>query len=208
MKKINILGLALLAVFAFGAIAATSAFATTPEWLVDTKALALGETFHVETTGTLLLADLSFGVSLSCKGSGLGLVGADKTDLIETATATSCVLDPGSASCGTPFAKAVHLPWLTELLEPVAGEWRDDITSGGSGAPGWEVTCNGFLTDTCTTEAGATLMSNMAGEVPPDVLANFNQGSIANCSFGGNSSGEVSGEVLIEALEGLSLAIS
>jgi hypothetical protein len=40
------------------------------------------------------------------------------------------------------------------------------------------------------------------------VLAIFDQGSIANCTLGGSGQGEISGGLLLQALEGLSLEVS
>jgi hypothetical protein len=61
MRKIHLLGIALLAVFAFGAIAAASAFAAEPEWLVDEQPIAAGESFKAETEGDLILVKYNGG---------------------------------------------------------------------------------------------------------------------------------------------------
>jgi hypothetical protein len=55
MKKIHVVGLAMFAVFAFGAIAASSAFAE-DRWLIDE--VAVSTLTSVQTSGTLLFTDL------------------------------------------------------------------------------------------------------------------------------------------------------
>jgi len=206
MRKIHTIGLALVAVFAFCAIAASSAFALS-EWLVDGASVSSTAKVHVETTGSVVLADLSAGVTVECTGSGLGMVWEGQ-GTIEEAKATSCTTLAGS--CGSPNAAAVHLPWNVEilLLEPADEHYLLMLKTSGAGEPGWEVTCFSIFKDGCTTEAGEPLTENMPLETVPDVLAIFDQGSLANCTLGGNGQGEVAGELLLTALEGLSLEIS
>jgi hypothetical protein len=204
MRKIHTIGLALVAVFAFFAIAATSAFALS-EWLVDGASVPSTAKVHVETTGTVVLADLGAGVTVECAGGGLGMVWEGQ-GTIEEAEATSCTTLAGS--CGGPSAKAVNTPWNVEilLLEPADEHYLLMLKNGGKGAPGWEVTCFSIFKDACTTEAGEPLTENMPLE--SDVLAIFDQGSLATCTLGGSGQGEVAGETLLVALEGLSLEIS
>jgi hypothetical protein len=56
-KKIHVIWFALLAVFAFGAFSATSAFAT-PEILANGAKIAAGVDLHLELEGELLLSDV------------------------------------------------------------------------------------------------------------------------------------------------------
>jgi hypothetical protein len=57
-KKIHVIWFALLALFAFGAFSATSAFAT-PEILANGAKIAAGVDLHLELEGELLLSDVS-----------------------------------------------------------------------------------------------------------------------------------------------------
>jgi hypothetical protein len=214
MKKITKLGLALFAVLAFSGIGAAAAFATAgEEWLVSSTAVPLGSTFHVEietaNAGGLSLEDMGKGspTNILCTGSGLGFVSSDGTALQETAVASACVTDAGS--CGEPLALALNLPWETELV--LAGtEIRNLIKKGTGGEPGYEVTCFGIFHDSCLGVTSVGGLENMGTETPPDVLFSFSTtlSEAGTCTIGGAGEGLVSGEILIFALEGLSLAVN
>jgi hypothetical protein len=156
-------------------------------------------------TGTLVFADLGAGVTLECTGGGLGMVWEGQ-GTIEEAEETSCTTLAGS--CGGPSFKAVNTPWNVEilLLEPADEHYLLMLKNGGKGEPGWEFTCFSIFKDGCTSEALEPVTENMPLESA--VLAIFDQGSIANCTLGGSGQGEISGGLLMEALEGLSLEIS
>jgi hypothetical protein len=202
MRKLHLVGLALVAVFAFSAFVATSAFAH--EWLVAGKTVGAGEEFPVEQTGTLTLEDEGSGVGLECTGKGTGKVLSAAKDIVETATASTCKTIKGT--CGTPNAVAVHLSWSTEL-ETVGTELRDKVTNSGAGTPGWNVTCFGIIKDTCE---GATSTKITVGTgSPADVVSSFDTKSPqANCSVGGAAKGKVLGELLTFSTEGLALEAS
>lgn len=207
MRKIPIVGLALAAVLAFSAFSAAAAFAES-EWLVDGLPVAAGEKVHVEMTGTLVLEDMGKGspTTVECTGSGLGVVEAGGLDVQEEAVASSCKTLAGT--CGGPLAKALNLPWTTEIVL-VGGEFRDLVTGGTGGEPGYEVTCFSIFHDACLGKT-STGLENMPSEVPPDVLSIFSAtlSEAGNCTLGGAGEGLVVGEILIQALEGLSLAVS
>jgi hypothetical protein len=202
MKKIQMMGLALVAVLAIGVVAASAASAL--EFLVSGVAVKSPEKVSVSLSGTLILEDMGKGspTTIECTGTGTGVVEAAGKGLQETATATSCVTLAGT--CASPLAKAIHLPWTTQI----EGE-RNLISSSGAGAPGYEVTCFGIIHDTCegTTSVG---LENMPTETPPDLLAIFSAtlSEPGKCTIGGVNEGLVIGEVLITAAGGLSLAIS
>jgi hypothetical protein len=241
MKKIQILGLAIFAMFAFSVVAAGSASAAAPKtcrqaprfathapkynlgtdcinmvnpssngewalvylWLIDGAALTGTEKIHVELTGTLLLEDMGKGspTEVECTGSGLGGVEAEGLGTQESAEATSCKTLAGS--CGGPLATPKNLPWTLEINPE---EERVLIAKGTGGEPGYEVTCFGIFHDACTgvTSVG---IENKAG-TPADVLATFSKtlGEPGSCTIGGANEGLIEGEILIAALEGLSLA--
>jgi len=176
MKKFQLLGVALVAVFAFGVVLAAQASAAPTfllaEWLANGTALAEGVEKITETVGTILLEDTKTLLGASgvvCSGIILGTVGFDGLDVISevlnmaketiggtlTATALSCT---EQTVCEEPLVWPLHLPWSTllELME-VGGEifFVDLIEEGETkvGTPGWEVECMKTITkpeDNCT----------------------------------------------------------
>ena len=185
MRKIKILG-ALLAVLAFSAIAVTSAFAN-DEWLVGGK-LVTAPTAAV-TTGKWLLLALSFGgfvkTHILCNGELLGTVnalnasgrGTDTVTEIHNLTLTqlkkiTCeVLSSEKGPCSTTLAlvSGIHLPWLSELvLKTGDTKPRDLFSSGGTGAPGFEVECatsTGTFKETCEGNVETEQLANETGGV-------------------------------------------
>lgn len=199
MQRIKIMGLALVAVFAFAAIASSSAFAA-PEWLLGGKSITKPVAVKSKSVGKLLLADLGAGTSIVCEGTDEGTVGPGAMDLVSKITATNCSFEEaGSCESGKPVtAKAVNTPWLTELFDN-GTEVRDDITSEISGKlPGWVVECTvaGIfkIQDECTG-LSTTGMDNVTGGV--DALFEALTPK-ANCSVGGSGKGDVSGVDLNE----------
>jgi hypothetical protein len=215
MRKISIVGAAILAVFAFSAIAAASAFAE-PELLVNAKTFA--GSVPVVTTGTLLLEDSGAGTAVECKGSFVGetesklglltLVEAEGVNFTETVNVgkfATCKFEKVGLCDATPApeVKPINLPWHIELLleEPTTGtnlyilmilEWET------KGEPGWEVMCTapivGLTTDTCKGETGADL-TNVTGP-PEELLGAFLENEelatpSVTCSVGGAKTGLV-----------------
>jgi hypothetical protein len=177
MKKLQILSIALVAVFAFGVLVAGSASAAPTfllaEWLVNGVAIPEGTNLASETTGELELTDLKtlLGAStVKCSGILVGTVGFDGADTVTevlssakgaigaplTGTALECT---EVKVCEEALVWPINLPWntLLELMEQ-SGEvfFADLILPGASGKnPGWEVECMKTLTkpvDECTGE--------------------------------------------------------
>jgi hypothetical protein len=191
MKKTHVLGLAVLAVFAFSAVAASSASAATVEWLKNGAAITSPE--PSETTGSLELGNTSglgtgTKVAVLCDGKFFGTVGPGAQDTItsvlglsgESGTLTSEIVScVNNENCPSPSVAADNLPWLTELREPKAGEVLDFLLNGGKGEPGWEVMCIvpiiGLVEEACTSSnannQARSLLANDAGE--GDVLGVF-----------------------------------
>jgi hypothetical protein len=208
MLRIKTLGLALVAVFMMGAVAASSAMAT-HQWLINGSPATSALKVHL--LGLLLLADLkAIGgeVKIHCHGSADGTIGPSNLDLILAITKEllgtndkiTCSFDKkGACTSATATALAVNLPWLT-LIKLVGTEVRDviekDPNGGATGNPGWKVTCGtalGEVTDECTLAEGNTGLKTVAGV---GVEAIFDVKSPkANCSQGGAGTGEVSGPV-------------
>ena len=229
MRKIHIVGLALFAVFAFSAYAVASASALESVWLVNNAKPAAK--VLVDSEGEMLLADLKTPIGeimLLCSGLGEGFVGGDATgnnptwDEVTKITGLNPVTEPEFVLCTTqtgcesstsPEARAVHLPWLTELLLEL-GVYIDDILGTG-GEPGWLVRHCLVLgleqaEDECVKNSAAD-PENLAaeGENPADVVALFSEAisGHASCSVGGSEAGDAEGEVLI-LVPGGSLAVS
>jgi hypothetical protein len=135
MKKSQVLGIALLALFAFGALTATSAMAVTllAEWLVTGAAVTTE--LATTTTGELLLEDTKVPIigkaSVLCSGVFDGWVGPNSLDFISevlnlTATAITnsplsageslnCVAQSGCETSNTVLVYPIGFPAQTEV---------------------------------------------------------------------------------------------
>jgi hypothetical protein len=238
MRKFHLVGIALLAVFAFSAVASATASAELvfllAEWLLNGVAVVLD---LVEAEGELLLTDLKgfLGAEAMVLCSGIldGFVEPNGHDLItEVLTldtppdtvdlvalgllALTCV---NQVNCATPLVWAVNLPWLTELElheEGTTTLFVVLILDSGAGKPGWYVQCMGVLgepSDECTagTEGGVFEVDNTT----PTLTALFSEAlteamglKLADCTVGGLEQGEVEGEGLINVPEGGTLTVS
>jgi len=208
MKRIKMLGLMVVAVFALSAVAASTASAL--QWLDN--GLPITVPILVLSTGTLLLADLASlggGTSLTCEGDNHGTVGPGALDLTISITPLNCSFEKaGGCKAGTiPTVRAVNLPWHTLLLT-VAGVTRDMILPDGNGHPGWLVLCENILGgeshDVCTSLTGDPKITNNA----TDVTETFEASETASCTQGNATSGMVIGNVLIFAENRATLRIS
>jgi hypothetical protein len=202
MKQIRIIGLALVVVFAVSAVAGASASAA-PVWKLSGAEITKATTVLSESItegkpaekGSLKLADKKAGTEIECEGTDEGTVGPGNKDEVTKVEATKCkFIKSGSCEASKAVtAKAVELPWITELYEPEAGKIRDHVKAhAGGGAPGWKVECTvgGIfkVQDTCTNESN-TAMNNVAGGVEAVFDAKTPK---AKCSLGGEE-GEVKG---------------
>jgi hypothetical protein len=220
MRKIQIVGLALVAVFALSAVAASSAFAH--EWLFNGQPITGTEkTVLSESTAlNLLLEDMKGGVfgeavDVLCSGLDEGKVGPGAADLVTTITDLAGKVPPVSCetmsgTCPEPLASPDFLPWHTELFLNAKEEFRDLVGPGTGGEPGWNVTCKGIfgepIEDLCTGHTNV-LVENAAEN---DVIATFDAVSMeepANCGRGGAKEGLVEGSILFMSDEG-ALAVS
>ena len=169
MRKIQVLGVALLALFAFGALTAVSASAVNTyllaEWLLNGVAIGASETNLVEIDGTLLMEDtkavLGSPAAIRCTGSFDGWVGPNSLGYISeilsaaeepistsplTGLALTCTSETGCESNTAPLVYPVGLPWESEveLLEQ-SGEatnlrFTDLLSTKASGGKlGWEI---------------------------------------------------------------------
>jgi hypothetical protein len=222
MLRIQMIGLALVAMLVISVVAAASASAEAPlphEWLIGGKLIASPVKIH--SLGLLLLEDSKIPaieggpVRVHCHGFDTGTIGPHALDLIESITLELlgkkdlilCLFDKeGGCKSGTmPVALALHLPWHTELVLQ-GTEVRDLILADGNGEPGWNITCTNILggvtEDECLAEAGkpgSTSLKNVAA----GVLGEFEAKSPnAKCTKGGEGAGVVRGTVLFESPSG------
>lgn len=207
MRKIHLIALALFAVFAFSSIAASSAFAEQALFLVE-KGEAKAEV-PVESTGEVLLEDMTFKVAVLCVADDTGDIGPGALDKTLTVTFLTCTDETGCSKVGK--VEAVHLPWKTELGELVE-PFLDNVLkeAGITGEPGYSVECEG-VKDECTGKTMA-FIDNLLTEKPTDFDALFTAESEAGkCTLGGTGAGlvETQGEgTLISSTEKLNIEVS
>ncbi|MGA9314854.1 MAG: hypothetical protein WBV77_09510 [Solirubrobacteraceae bacterium] len=179
MRKFQWFGIAVVAVLLFGVAVASSASAAVTfllaEWLVNGKPVMEGESFNVESKGTLLLEDkktLLGASSVECTGTLLGWIGPDGLDLISEVLNSASEPVGSTPLTGTPLicktektceealVWPLHLGWETLLeLWEVGGVigFIDLILPDGNGNPGWYVLCEKTITkpvDECSAASG------------------------------------------------------
>ena len=147
MKKTQLVGLVLVAVCAFGALTAASAFGLTftlAEWLDNAKTLTALTSAVIE--GELLFENLLNLARLLCSGIFIGSVGPNGEDEFTEVQSLGKVkipeLDEENASGGLkctglnnceaadPEIWPVNLPWLTELVLDGTEEKFFDLSIG------------------------------------------------------------------------------
>jgi hypothetical protein len=211
MKKLHLIGLALVAVFAFGAFSVSSAFALESTWLVATVKPTI--TLAVDSTGKLLLEDTKGGiigeaVAVECEGTNSGTVGPGPQDLLEAITVTKCVKQAGT--CGEPSASPINLPWLTSV-ELIGTKFYDDIVTEKSGATtiGYNVICNKIVEDSCEVTLGRAELRNIEGGTVNAIFSgtDVNQ-PVATCTRTKAATGLVFGTVSLLTVSGEALAVS
>jgi hypothetical protein len=226
MKKIHVLGVALVAVLALSVVGAVSASAATLQWLANGKAIT--SALASETTGSITLGStnglkIKIEAVVLCSGKFDGTVGPGGEDEItkvlnlsgvEVTLAKPLTECENVKTCTSSEVSPVNLPWLTRLElsgTEAAPEFLDIIEQGAGGAePGWEVVCKtslGTVTETCTAPTTDSVLTNDTGE--SDVLGVFPTGSgrnTANCSVGGAGTGFLESSSTDEA--GLSVLTS
>jgi hypothetical protein len=202
MKKIQIIGMALVAMFAFSALLASTAFAEPTllaEWLIN--GLEVLTLTLVETTGSILLSDTSNGSDVVCKGIFDGSVGPNGEDEITEVltlaepkvqiTLAAPLLCESGAVCeksATDVEVAPEaLPWHTLLFLMESNNSFLDLVFSAS----YNVKCLVLglaITDECTATLSAGGVSNTTGGVTgaEEALA-----PLGLCSIGGAGTGEV-----------------
>jgi hypothetical protein len=146
------------------------------------------------STYTESFTDAAFSITVSCSVSEEGKIGPESADELTKLTAKECKSVEGG--CTSPSAEPLHLPWTTELYEPVSEEFRDKIESSGAGVPGWKLSCTILgvkATDTCEGETNVKVNDGEG-----DVEESFDSKSPkVNCSLGGKEEGSTGGTVTV-----------
>jgi hypothetical protein len=214
MRKIYLLGTALVAVFAFNAVAASGAFALESVFLVNGVKVAKETSIDSElVAGTeLLMEDMKVpilgAVDLSCTAMDEeGTVGDENNAKFGLITDTE-FLTCASLTSGATLVSiaAVNLPWLTELLL-VEGKFLDDILAS-PGRPGYKIVVKTLLgneTDECGSSTKSADIDNTAEN---DIVVLFLEIETSECSIGGVAAGLNTGEVLTLTLSGEPIAVS
>jgi hypothetical protein len=223
--------MALAAVFAFSAYAASSSFAVVPKWFVS-GAEATGNA--VDSEGLLELSDTKAPIvglsTIHCEGILDGTVSTEGKDEV---TEVLDLAEPTKAKIGTELTGVAlkctavagcetgtdievwvdNLTWHTQL-EEAGGVVYDTLSGAGAEKePGYEVLCLVFgvnVVDLCEGKLSG-VVENMVGE--GDILTTFTEavetalGQLATCTLGGAETGVVVGEGLTLTESGLSLEV-
>jgi hypothetical protein len=177
-------------------------------WEINGSAVKESVAIKAKSVGGIKLEDsktIAGSVSIECGETSEGKVSPEGKGEITSISLAECK-SVKACEAGTDItAKAVHLPWDTQL-EEIEGQVRDKISSSGAGAPGWLIECLviGVKTaDECTGETTAHV-SVVSGGV--DLI--FDSGSMpVACTVGGTGSGFIAGTTLDESPSGQKLQV-
>jgi hypothetical protein len=198
MKKIQILGIALVALFAFSAISASLASAETTllaEFLLNGAAITT--TVATEGSGELILEDNKAGLGVTCSGILDGNVSADGKDEVTAVLSLAGVAVTLAApllckshkfceeSATDIEASPENLPFKTQLELTEAGAFRDIVTSAS-----YFTACLVLgikVSEECTTVNGSYVVKNVAAGVEAVGAVTPN----GTCTTGGANAGEL-----------------
>ena len=218
MKKIQLFGLAMVAMLAFGAFAAMSASAETTllaEWLVNGAAITT--LTSVETTGSVELINKTFlgTAKVLCEGAFDGSVGpngeGEITEALQGGVSQGAVLVAPAIDCtgdavcsGLVEVWAENLPWLSRLVlmedGTILNEWFEGTPAGTK--PAYDEFCSNVGINNLCEGLSTTVMKNLAS----DVESTFILGSeVTTCNLG---TGETAGSGLTATLNGTTVAVS
>jgi len=212
MRKLHMVGLALVAAVAFSAFSVASAFALESTWLVDGAKPAAA--VAADSTGTLELEDTKAGpfgesVAITCEGTDEGTIGPGPADTETKITTSKCKASKLCSESPAPTATALKLPWTTKV-ELIGAAFYDDIVAG-TGEVEYKTTCTVLgisIEDTCKLVLGRALLENNGSNVNAVFSKTDTNQPAGNCSRGGTGTGLVGGTDLNLSTEGLTIAIS
>jgi hypothetical protein len=226
MKK-HLLGLTLLAVFAFSAVLASSASAEVTllaEWLINAQPVATLTSVETVLLGAteLLLVTLVLGVEavdIDCSGIFVGSVGPNGEDEITevqnlskerlgenlVGLSVSCEVLSAVSQCHAGELAELwpdNLPWHTNLFLMESGAFLDHLFGNGTAEPGYHVLCvTSGAENLCTGLTSTTMTNGVSG-----VIGKFDATSEhASCTTG---EGDLTGEGETKTLTGAVLAVS
>ena len=230
MRKFHVLGLALVAVCAFGVLSAAGALALTfllAEWLSSGNPITT--TLLSETTGELAFTETLDGIAINALCSGIldGFVGPNGADEITealtlagaavsltglTGTAITCT---NSANCGEPLFWYLNLPWLSllVLMEDGTETFFADLRTSEktSGTVAFEYECMSLgIADACSVTEAASKVENITEGINSEFTDAFTTLvglKLANCEIAGTEEGVVEGLSLITS-SGVTLTAS
>ena len=230
MRKFHVLGLALVAVCAFGVLSAAGASALTfllAEWLSSGNPITT--TLLSETTGELAFAETLDGIAINALCSGIldGFVGPNGADEITealtlaketisptglTGLAISCT---NSLNCGEPLFWYLNLPWLSLLVLMEDGTetfFADLLVSEKTGGTvAYEIECMSLgIADACSVTEAASKVENITEGINSEFTDAFTTLvglKLANCEIAGTEAGVVEGLSLITS-SGVTLTAS
>jgi hypothetical protein len=230
MKKRHLIGVALVAVFAFAALTAASASAVTfllAELLVG--GLPVTAELNVEGTGETELEETILGlkVVVLCSGIFDGTITTDgrgKVSELLSLTGTAISLSPlsgtalactGDSNCGaTAEVWAINLPWnsVVELMEEGTEVFFAGLgLSSGAGDPGYEILCANGTSDTCTVKEGVGDATNEGNNVDGTASEAFTELAglkLGNCVTAGSETALATGLGTLSLTGGGTLAVS
>lgn len=221
MRKIQIVVLALLAVFAFSAFVASSAFATSKVLIGGAE---ISKETNAEIEGELLLEDMKatgppdllcsgfFDVVIHIPGTEMLIVEVlmlDRKPLLANGTEGT----PGvridectdmKSVCSSAAVEALNLPWTVDV-ELIEGSYVGLILNAAEKEPAYGSDCNtilGLVEDTCKGATGAILTNEAT-----DISAEFSETNEkitepGSCSIGGAKEGLLQGVGLFTSSEG------
>jgi hypothetical protein len=227
MRKFQLFGVALVAVFAVAAMTVASASAAPvfllAEWLVNGAPITFGHPIDAEGSEILVeetilglkidvLCSLIFDGTVASNGAGtftelLALGGGAAITLANMLACTN------SSNCPEPLITFLNLPDITtlELMEEEGVSRFADLLEGTGSFLGYEVECMGSGTsDTCTGNT-AVEIKNEGTNVDAlfsDAFSVLAGDTLTSCSVGGSVTGLIEGLVTILLTEGGTLAAS
>jgi hypothetical protein len=219
MRKIQLLGLMVLAAFAISVVAASAASAEVALW--TSNGAEIKGAVSTTATGLLNLTDLGAPggeVTVDCEGALDGYVEGGGRGHVsevlylekkETENLIECeVVKEKAGLCETSMLADVipiGLPWASQAELNGTG-YLNDITSVSGGSLGYMVTCLTILGETldeCTQTLAEQELVAAAGGVD-GVAKETGKG---NCTLGGNGEGDIEGSGLLTLNGGATLGI-